>query len=552
MDMQSFYIEDWIINPAEGVLTRGDELVHLEPKVMDVLVYFASRPGEVISRAELERDVWHGALVGYDAVSATIIKLRKAFSDNAKEPRFIITFPKKGYQLVASVHDGKKLTADPQKSTATQNQYKKTQLWIISFVSVVVVTIFLVFAWDRVEHPVQYIKPASLIVLPFENIGELDEHDIFVDGVTEDIITDLSRISKLSVMSSNVTFKYKGQEITPKDLNKEFSVDYVVKGNARRYGDNIRINVQLVNAVTGFNVWAHRYDRKLDDVFSVQDEITSKLIENLSLKLTSTEKQHLAQRSTNNLKAYDYFLEGQRVSKNGTKQSYQLAAEAYRKAIDNDPGYGRAYGALAFILALEYRRGWTDAPVETIDRALVLAEKGVALDEAIPQTHWAKGFVHLMRKEHERAQQAVAKAIEIVPTYADGYGLLALINNNLGQPLKAIKYAEKGMEINPYYTWDYPYNIGRAHYTHGKHEKAIVALEKAQARNENAIPIKVFLAASYVHAGRIEDAEWVIEQLQVLNPITTITHIDKTISISNSNIKKQLLNDLRKAGLPEK
>lgn len=549
--MKSFYIDDWIINPAEGVLTRGDEIVHLEPRVMDVLVYFASRPGEVISRGELERDVWHGALVGYDAVSATIIKLRKAFNDNAKEPRFIATVPKKGYQLVASVHDGEKIVGESQKITVTQNQYIKPQLWIISFASVVVVTIFLVLTWHGVEQPVQHTKPASLIVLPFENIGELDEHDIFVDGVTEDIITDLSRLSKLSVMSSNVTFKYRGQQITPKDLNKAFSVDYVVKGNARRYGENIRINVQLVNAATGFNVWAHRYDRKLDDVFSVQDDITTKLIENLSLKLTSTEKQHLAQRSTNNLHAYDYFLEGQRISKIGTKQSYHLAAEAYRKAIDKDPTYGRAYGALAFILAMEYRRGWTDAPSETIDRALVLAEKGVALDESIPQTHWVMGFVHLMRKEYEKAQQAVANAIDIVPNYADGYGLLALINNNLGKPHKAIEYAEKGMEINPYYTWDYLFNIGRAHYTLGKHAMAIEVLEKAQARNENAVPVKLFLAASYVQTGQIEDAEWVIEQLRVLNPVTTITHTDKAISIANLNIKTQLLNDLRKAGLPE-
>ena len=549
--MKSFYIDDWIINPAEGVLTRGDEIVRLEPRVMDVLVYFASRPGEVISRGELERDVWHGALVGYDAVSATIIKLRKAFNDNAKEPRFIATVPKKGYQLVASVHDGEKIVGESQKITVTQNQYIKPQLWIISFASVVVVTIFLVLTWHGVEQPVQHTKPASLIVLPFENIGELDEHDIFVDGVTEDIITDLSRLSKLSVMSSNVTFKYRGQQITPKELNKTFSVDYVVKGNARRYGENIRINIQLVNAATGFNVWAHRYDRKLDDVFSVQDDITTKLIENLSLKLTSTEKQHLAQRSTNNLHAYDYFLEGQRISKMGTKQSYHLAAEAYRKAIDKDPTYGRAYGALAFILAMEYRRGWTDAPSETIDRALVLAEKGVALDESIPQTHWVMGFVHLMRKEYEKAQQAVANAIDIMPNYADGYGLLALINNNLGKPHKAIEYAEKGMEINPYYTWDYLFNIGRAHYTLGKHAMAIEVLEKAQARNENAVPVKLFLAASYVQTGQIEDAEWVIEQLRVLNPVTTITHTDKAISIANLNIKTQLLNDLRKAGLPE-
>jgi tetratricopeptide (TPR) repeat protein len=249
--------------------------------------------------------------------------------------------------------------------------------------------------------------------------------------------------------------------------------------------------------------------------------------------------------------AYDFFLEGQRVSKEGTRQANQLAAQAYRKAIEHDPTYGRAYGALAFILAVDFRRGWTDAPVETLDRALALAEKGVALDVTIPHTYWALGYVHLMRKEFAEAEQAAAKAISIASNYADGYGLLALIYNNLGEPEKAAEFVEKGMKINPYYTWDYLFNLGWAHYMLGNHDKAIDALEKAQLRNESVVPIKLILAASYAHAGRQDDAEWTVDQLLILNPMTTLSHTDNAMPIAKPELKQQLLDDLRKAGLPE-
>jgi tetratricopeptide (TPR) repeat protein len=259
----------------------------------------------------------------------------------------------------------------------------------------------------------------------------------------------------------------------------------------------------------------------------------------------------LAQRSTDNLKAYDAFLEGQALSKLGTTESNQQAQRAYLRAIELDPDYGRAYGALAFTMAVAFRRGWTDTPLETMARALDLAKRGVALDEAIPQTHWALGYVYLMRKELEQAESAAIRSIAVAPNYADGYGLLALINNNLGHPQKAIEQINKGVQLNPYYTWDYPYNLGRAYYTLGRYEEAIAALEKARERNENAAPIKLFLIASYMRAGREGDAEWQAEELQMVNPEETISHTDKAIPIANPELKQAFLDDLRAAGLPE-
>lgn len=546
-----FSIDDWQVNPSESVLKRKDEVVHLEPKVMDVLVYFASRPGDVITREELERDVWKGALVGYDAVTKTIIKLRKALQDDARSPRYIATISKKGYQLITPVSFSTGTTPSAQTAHASQlaNTYHvKRNVSLLGLVLLILIGVYWLAPMQ--DEPVKKELPIVL-VLPFENRGDHDKHDMFVDGITEDVITDLSKISNLLVLASHASFQYKGKQVNPQQLRKDHKVDYVLQGSIRRLEKTLRVNVQVVDTETNTNIWAERYDRNVDDVFLVQNELTHRFVNEIALKLTRHDEQQLMSKVTTNIQAYDHFLSGQRLSRQQTKESNEQAREAYQRAIKIDPSYSRAYGAIAYTMALDYLRGWTDTPVETLDRALTMAEQATLLDANIPQTFWVLGYVRLMRKEYEDARKAVTKAISIAPNYADGYGLLALIYNSLGKPQEAIEYVRKGMQLNPYYTWDYPYNLGRANYLLGNYDKAITALEKAQARNENAVPIKLFLTASYIKAGRTEDAEWTAEQLQMINPNTTISHTDKTIPMANTKLKKSFLDDLRKSGLPE-
>jgi len=560
---KSFYINDWQVSPPEGLLTRGIEKVRLEPKAMEVLVYLASRPGEVITREELERDVWRGALIGYEAVTSTIIKLRKALQDNARQPQYIATIPKRGYQLIASItyiddKNNKKPAVHTENKSKFARSIHRNSLLMVVLASILISV--LIWFWSSTSDPITLATPTnsnsgiilpSIVVLPFDNLSTDPKQASHADGLTDDIITDLSRLSNLQVLASNTSYNYKDRKITAKELGAELNVGFVLKGSTRRLGETIRVNAQLINTNTGFNIWAERYDRKAAEVFALQDELTQSIINALAVNQTDKEKRRLAQRSTSNLDAYDLFQDGQRISKAGTKKANLQAHEVYRNAIKLDPTYGRAYGALAYIHATNYLRGWTNSPLETLDRAIALANQGVALDDSIPQTYWALGYVHLIRKEFDKAEKAVLQAISIAPSYADGYGLLALISNNLGQAKKAIIFITKGMQLNPYYTWDYPYNLGRAYYLLGDYDDAITALEEAQDRNENAVPIKLLLAASYVKASRQDEAEWVVDELQILSPTATITHIEKTIPIVKPELKRNFLEDLRKAGLPE-
>lgn len=563
---QGYSLGDWSVDPAGSQIRRGEDRVRLEPKVMEVLDYLVEHRGELVTREALERDVWRGALIGYDSITSTIIKLRRALRDDAHNPLYIETVPKRGYRLIAVVsrfteETGPRADGVPQTRDSAPNRQKRFKIervaWIVVSV-ILLVGVLLLMLPQQTQEPVPTpSSPASgfampsLVVLPFENISGDPSQESFSDGMTEDIITDLSRLSSLRVIASNTSFTYRNRQHSPEQIGEELQVDYVLAGSIRRSGDALRVNARLVDTKTGFQKWASRYDRRLDEVFAVQDELAHHIVEALTVHLTAQERALLSRKTTDNLQAYDLFLEAQRLSRLTTREGNENAQAAYREAILADPVYGRAYGALAYNMALSYRRGWSERPRETLDRALALARKGVELDNSIPHTYWSLGYVHMMEKAFDKAKEAVRQAIAIAPNYGDGYGLLALIHNNLGEAEEAIEMVTRGMRHNPYYTWDYPYNLGRAYYTLGRYPEAIAALTDALKRNEFAHLPRLYLTASYVRAGRMEDAEWEAEQVVILNPTTTLSHLQNVLPMERPELRASFLADLRRAGLPE-
>ena len=548
-----FQLADWQVQPALDRISRKGEEVRLEPRVMKVLALLAARAGEVVSREELEAGAWGKVIVGYDALPSSINKLRKALGDDTQHPRYIETVSKKGYRLIApiSVLDG---PASANSATTGIELFKRPWVYALSALLLAVVSVAYFFSvWQ--EALISQSSPAAekrLVVLPFVNIGNDPKQEYFVDGITDDLITDLSGLSSIVVISRTASYRYKGQEINPQEVGEQLGADYLLEGSVRKSDKRWRINVKLINASDGASLWAKRYEDTETSLFGVQGEVARKIVEALAIQLNAQDKQRLSYRPTTNFEAYELFLLGQKQFKVRTKEANEAAQDAYRQAIQLDPNFARAYGALAVALDVYYWRGWSDTPTETLDRALEMARYATELDPGSPQAHWALGYTLLYRKEPHKAAAAVKRAIELAPNYADGYGLLALINNALGEAEAAIKFVKKGMQLNPHYTWDYPYNLGRAHYTLGRYQQAIEHLLLALDRNENAVSPRVYLAAAYVGAGQKEDAAWEIEQLRVISPESTIQHWRKNyFIIADKKLEKQFLDHLRLAGLPE-
>ena len=558
-------IGKWTFYPDILQLECGEKQVKLEPRAACLLFHLSKNAGTPVSRDKLIAKVWPNMVVGDEVLTGAINKLRKAFGDDSHHPSVIETIPKIGYRLIADVEFISRENLDQRTEPiladmpAALTSKRWRLLAIISFLLLLLALMFALF-WqptgynqDELATPVSdstLSEKPSIAVLPFTNMSSDKEQDFFVDGLTEDLITDISKISGLFVIARNSVFTYKGESVNVEEVAEELGVRYVLEGSVRRAGGLIRINAQLTDTVTGKHLWAERYDRKLEGVFSIQDEITASIVHALEVRLKSQEKEGLVDNAGIDFDAYELFLQGQVNFRSRDKAGVSESINLYREAIRIDPGFSRAYGAIAVSMVLQYIRGWTESPKETLNMALEMAQKGVSSNSSIPQVYWSLGFVHLFRKELEAAVIAAKKSIEISPNYADGYGLLALIYNHQGNAGGAIESINRGMDLNPYYTFDYPYNLGRAQYLAGKYEDAIDSLNQALEKNQSGVNPRVFLIASYVRLGLIDDAEWEVEQLRMQSPEITISHLRRT-SVQTVELMDQLALELRQAGLPE-
>jgi len=380
-----FLIDDWKVDPLAGRIERADQEVRLEPQVMTVLTILASRAGEVITREELEAQAWAGKVVGYDALASSIIKLRKALEDNARQPRYIETVSKKGYRLIAKVTAYSDEYA--KKSPPLKNKLKINNILPALLILTVITAGWIVLTVDK-DDPVisSNNDPAvkkTLMVLPFSSIDGETSDEYFADGITDDIITELSGLSGIVVLSSTATYRYKGQQLDLKKIANETNVNYFVQGSVRKSGSKWRINVKLTNAYNDINLWANRFENSETELFSAQDEITRGIVNALSIQLNTQEKEHLQRSTTTNFAAYDLFLQGQKLFKERTQDANKSAQTNYRKAIQLDPDFSRAYSALAVSLVVHYWRGWTDTPGEGDPKPAVKA--GATKDpEAFP------------------------------------------------------------------------------------------------------------------------------------------------------------------------
>lgn len=549
------------MDPDSNRLRRGAEEVKLEPKVMQVLVCLAQQPGKVVSRESLETMVWAGMVVGYDAISGSIIKLRRALGDDSRNPLYIETVSKKGYRLIAAVTPDVE-AADflaAKAAPASEAVFPgKLLLAAIVLVGIVALWNFSGSESGPYEKAAEQAigktaaKAPSIVVLPFKNLSDDSRQDYFSDGITDDIITDLSKVGSLRVVARQSAYHYQNKTTDLEEIARQLDVRYVVEGSVQKAGQRVRINVQLTNAEKGEHIWAERFDSDAANVFDVQDKITKHVIDAMFVTLSNKENTLLEYRNTNNFEAYDTFLLGQQHSRNRTRQGFELAQDAYKQAIKLDPGYARVYGSMAVLYTNAYRHQWTNLSIEEArERAMELVKKAVLLDQSSPQVYWSLGFVHLFRKEFEEAEAAAMQAIELSPNYADGLGLLAFILNWRGKAAQAAGYIKKAIVLNPHHTFDYPWNLGLAYYTLGRYEESIEAIQDALERNETAALPRLFLGANYIRVGRQDDAEWEIEQVKTQRPGTTLSHLANTLPYENPQLMQAFLQDVRKAGLPE-
>jgi adenylate cyclase len=348
-------------------------------------------------------------------------------------------------------------------------------------------------------------KPA-LAVMPFRNIGDDPTQAYFADGLTDDLITDISKLSGLMVISRQSSFVYRNSEKRPDAIAAELGVHYLLMGSVRKAGDRIRITVHLVDASSGADMWAERYDREAGDIFAVQDEVASRIVDALQVQLSGFERERLGFGGTRNPEAHDVLLRGLREYWHFSPTGCTTAQVHFRQSLQLDPMYAVAHAWLARSYVLQYSMGWNTRDAETLEPALVHAQRAVELDDFLPLAHAMMGWVQLWRRQPEIALAEGRRSCALNPNDADAHLFLSYTLSAAGQGEEALHHIEQGMRLNPHPSSPYLLALGQAYIALQDYEAAFDALRKGIAINPDFVANHAYLAVYNSMLGREEEA----------------------------------------------
>ncbi|MEA3360984.1 MAG: tetratricopeptide repeat protein [Thermodesulfobacteriota bacterium] len=391
-------------------------------------------------------------------------------------------------------------------------------------------------------------KP-SIAVLPFTNMSEDPKQEYFSDGITEEIITALSKTPKLFVIARNSTFTYKGKPTKVQKVGRELGVKYVLEGSVRKAGNKVRITAQLVDAKTGNHIWAERYDRDLKDIFALQDEITLKIVTAMQVKLTEGERARIYGRGTNNLEAYFKVLEGREQSSRFNKDGNAMARQMFEQAIALDPNYAMAYWRLSATHLMDLILGSTKSPKGSLKQAEELVEKALALDGALCEAHALLGRVYLAKRQYEQAIAEGERAIAIDPNSPIAQYTLAFSLTRVGKHEEAIALYKKAMHSDPIPSPSLLTMLGNAYIFAGRHEDGISTLKKVLHRSPDNLVAHVGLVIGYNSSGRDEEARNEAIEILRIDPKFSLEHFGKRLMYKDKIDTDRVVGALRKAGL---
>jgi adenylate cyclase len=528
-----YLFEDYVLDTGTRELRRDDATVAIEPKVFDLLAYLIENRQRVVGKDDLVAAVWDGRIVSDSALFTRINAARTAIGDSGEAQRLIKTLPRKGLRFVGAVREEQQ----PSGVAESGVEPKKPTPSLVA--------------------PLPLPDRPSIAVLPFENISDDKGQDYFCDGIAEDITTELSRFSELFVIARNSSFQYKGKAVDVRQVGRELGVRYILQGSIRREGGRVRISAQLADAVTGAHRWAERYDRQIEDVFAVQDEVARTIVAILAAHVNRAEIERSLNKPPEIWQAYDYYLRA--ADAHASFLSSWQAAELYevRRLLEHslaiDPNYARAYARLGRTHFIAWTISLDDdylSPL-ALDRAYQLARKAVQLDPNLPEAHAALGNTLSRRREHEAAAAEFERAMALNPNFTDWRFAEALVL--AGDPVRAIEAAERHMRFDPFYAPLAPFWLGAAYYMLKQYSEALPLLRECVSRAPNLRGGHTWLAAIYAQLGKFEEARAVAAEVLRIEPKWTIEGTQARLNgFKRPEDAEHFFDGLRRAGLPER
>jgi len=522
-----FLFEDYSLDIDRRELTRASAPISIGPQVFDLLAYLLQNRDRVVSKNDLFVTVWQGRVISDSTLTSHINAARKAIGDNGDEQRLIRTISRKGFRFVGAVTHEKTSSGDgPEKLEA---------------------------ALSPTTAPALPDKP-SIAVLPFQNLSSDPEQDYFADGVVEDIIAALSRMRWLFVIARNSSFTYKGRAVDVKQVGRELGVRYVLEGSMRKAANRVRISGQLIDASTGVNLWADRFEGALTDIFDLQDQITTSVVGAIAPRLESAEIARAKHKPTDSLDAYDYYLRGMANFHQRTKEAISRALPQFYKAIELDPDFATAYGIAAQCYFWRKINGWMTDREQEIAEGIRLARRAVELgkDDAVALTRGGHSIAHLSG-DLDAGIAHIDRALVLNPNLAIAWQLGGMLRLFHGEPDAGSEYLAQSIRLSPLDPEMFRAYVGTAysHFYLGRFEEALLWGEKALRELPTFLPAASVIAASHALAGRRDAAERAMRYLRELDPTLRISNLRQWWPLRRPEDLARFEEGLRKAGLPE-
>lgn len=500
-------------------LRSGNAILPLEPKIYDLICFLIKNPGRLISRRELIDGVWDGRIVSDAAISTCIKAARKALGDSGNAQNYIRTVRGRGVQFAADIQ------AD---HTAGENGLPASRLDPVS-------------------------REPSIAVLPLTNMSSEPELEHVADGIAEDLIAALSRMRGFHLIARNSTFTYKGKAVHVKQVGEDLGVRYVVEGSVRKAGNRLRVAVQLIDAEFDTHLWAESYDREVEDIFSLQDEITRLIAGAIEPELGEAEAERTRQKPPESFDAWDCYYRGMWHILKFTDEGFSEGLRFLRKSIEVDPSYARAHGAIAAALQVYVLRGQSPSPDLEVAEALKAGQRAVSLDRKDARNHVGLGRAYFQSGDVEASVAHFQLALEINPSFAWAHHGLVSSLTFLGQFEKAVDHADLALRYSPRDPMAWAFLVAKAHalYHLRRYDEAIEAATAATRQAETEFRCWTPLAAALAQSGRLAEAEEAVGEVLKRNGKVCLDYVRTAVPWKVIADREHYLDGLRRAGLPE-
>ena len=523
-----YFFEDFALDSERRELRRGEGLVAVEPQVFDLLEYLVCNRERVVSKDDLIAGVWDGRIVSDVTLDTRVNAARRAIQDSGKEQRLIKTLPRKGIRFVGAVREGRRPIEAGPAATAT----------------------------DQPDALLALPDRPSIAVLPFTNMSGDPEQEYFADGTVEDLITALSHFRWLFVIARNSTFTYKGQAVEVARVGRELGVRYVVEGSVRRHANRVRITVQLIEAEKATHIWAQRFDRPVEDIFALQDEITDAIAGALEPEISASERDRARRKLPEHLGAWELYQRGMWHVLQHNRENFIEAQALFRRASELDPNFAAPHAGLAIVCNHQFARMWTDDPAAIAKEMFKEASRAVELDPNDSLAHVALGLAYVQQHQlsHATAEHEVALSLNPSSAFARwGYGQVLARTDRFED---ALEQCEAALRLSPRdpRTWQYLMLRASALYQLRRYEEAAKwAREATRHPVADILWPYIYLAGASAQLGRTTEAAAAIAELRRTRPNATVASL---LAWPNMRIRSQqtlehILEGLRKAGLPE-